>query len=45
MPKVDKSSFFSQKLGEANYNAMAAGVAKWSEEKDFTLYVLDLRSF
>jgi hypothetical protein len=44
MPKVDKSVFFSKKLGEANYKAMAAGVAKWSEEKGITLYVLSFIS-
>lgn len=37
MPKVEKSVYFTKKLGEENFKALAAGVAKWSEEKGIPL--------
>jgi len=37
MAKVDKVTFFTKKLGAANFKALSAGVAKWSEEKGITL--------
>lgn len=37
MPKISKEEFFRKKLGNENFENMAAGVAKWSEEKGINL--------
>lgn len=40
-PKVEKSVFFSQKLGEANFKMVEAQIKKWAEEKGVPMCVSD----
>jgi len=37
MPKVEKTVFFSKKLGAQNFEALQSAVQKWSEEKGIPL--------
>lgn len=37
MPKVDKVTFFTRKLGEANFKALSNAIEKWGEEKNIPL--------
>jgi len=37
MPKVEKVTFFSRKLGESNFKALSSAIEKWGEEKSIPL--------